>query len=272
MGHGVTSGRCRGGPAAEGSSRQRQGVSEHPPGVERVDDAVVPEPCGRVVGAALLLVLLADRLAERLLVLGRPLEPARLELVAVDRGEHRRRLLAAHDRDARVGPHPEEARRVGPPAHRVVAGAVRAADDDGELGHPRAGDGGDHLGAVLGDAAGLGLAADHEAGDVLQEHQGNAAGVAELDEVRALDRRLGEEHAVVGDDADRVAVDVGGAGDERLAVLLLELQEPAAVDEAGDDLAHVVEPARVGRDDGVEVGGVDRGRLGSATLPGSDAR
>ena len=38
----------------------------------------------------------------------------------------------------------------------------RAADDDGKLRHPGRRDGGDHLGAVLGDAARLRLAA-HEA-------------------------------------------------------------------------------------------------------------
>ena len=49
-----------------------------------------------------------------------------------------------------------------------------------------------------------------------------------------------EQHAVVGDDADRVPVEAGEAGDERLAVLALELVELAAVDEPRDDLAHVV--------------------------------
>ena len=42
------------------------------------------------------------------------------------------------------------------------------------FGTSRAGDRRDHLGAVLGDAAGLVLAPDHEARDVLQEHQRDA--------------------------------------------------------------------------------------------------
>ena len=46
------------------------------------------------------------------------------------------------------------------------------------------------------------LLADHEARDVLQEQQRDAALVAELDEVRALQRRFGEQDAVVRDDAD----------------------------------------------------------------------
>ena len=78
-----------------------------------------------------------------------------------------------------------------------------------------AGDGGHELGAVLGDAAGLVVAADHEAGDVLQEQQRDPAAVAQLDEVRALQRRLAEQDPVVGEDPDRVAVEVREAAHER---------------------------------------------------------
>ena len=41
--------------------------------------------------------------------------------------------------------------------------------------------------------------------------------IAQLDEVRRLERRLGEQHAVVGDDADEKAMQPGEAGDERRA-------------------------------------------------------
>ena len=125
-----------------------------------------------------------------------------------------------------------------------------------ELGHAGAGDGRHHLGAVLGDAAGLVFLADHEAGDVLQEHQGDAALGAELDEMRALQRRLREQDAVVGDDADGIAVEVGEAADQRGAVELLELVELAAVDEPRDHLAHVIGLAGVGGDDAVELPGI----------------
>ena len=84
------------------------------------------------------------------------------------------------------------------------------------LGTTRAGDRGDQLGAVAGDAAVLVLPADHEAGDVLQEHQRDAALVAQLDEVRALERGLAEQDAVVGDDPDLVAVDPGEPADQGL--------------------------------------------------------
>ena len=96
------------------------------------------------------------------------------------------------------------------------------------------------LGAVLGDPRALVLLADDEAGDVLQEEQRDAPQVAQLDEVRALERRLREEHAVVGDDADQEPVQAREAGHERRAVALLELVEPRAVHEPRDDLAHVV--------------------------------
>jgi hypothetical protein len=58
------------------------------------------------------------------------------------------------------------------------------------MGHPRARDGGDQLRAVLGNPAGLVVPADHEAGDVLQEDERDLPPVAELDEVRALERGL----------------------------------------------------------------------------------
>ena len=112
------------------------------------------------------------------------------------------------------------------------------------------------------------LAADHEPGDVLEEDERDPALAGELDEVGALERRLAEQDPVVGEDRDRVAVEVGEAGHERLAVERLELVEAAAVDEPGDDLADRDGPARVGRDRGVEVGGavvarrVDGRRLG----------
>ena len=92
-----------------------------------------------------------------------------------------------------------------------VAAAAAGIAYDGELRHLRARDRRDELGAVLGDAALLRVGADHEAADVLQEDERDAALRAELDEVRALEGGLGEEDAVVGEDADAVAVDAGEA-------------------------------------------------------------
>jgi hypothetical protein len=44
---------------------------------------------------------------------------------------------------------------------------------------------------------------------------GDLAVAAQLDEVRALLRRLAEQDAVVGDDADGHALDLGEAADQR---------------------------------------------------------
>ena len=107
------------------------------------------------------------------------------QLIALYCREHARRLLTAHHRDPRVGPHPEPARLVRAAAHAVVASAERAADHDGELGHDAVGHSMHQLGAVSCDSGAFVLPPDDEAGDVLQEHQRHAALVAELDEMRA---------------------------------------------------------------------------------------
>ena len=91
--------------------------------------------------------------------------------------------------------------------------------------------------------------------------------VAQLDEMRALERGFGEQHAVVGDDPDRVAVDAGEAGDQRRAVFGLELRELAAVDDPGDHLVHVVGHSRIDGNDVVELGLVGDRRRRSARRP-----
>ncbi len=140
------------------------------------------------------------------------------------------------------------------PAHAVIAGAIGAADDQRDLRHRGAGDGGDQLGAVLGDAARLVAASDHEAGDVLQEEERDLPLAAELDEMRPLQRRFGKQDAVVGQDADAYALDGGEAGHQRLAVERLELRKFRAVDQAGDQRAHVVLAAKVDRHDFFQLG------------------
>src|SRR3546814_4898932 len=76
----------------------------------------------------------------------------------------------------------------------------------------------DLLGAVLGDAAALVFLADHEAGDVLQEHDRRAGLIAQLDEMRALERGVVEQHAVVGEDANLVAPQMRVAADQGLEI------------------------------------------------------
>src|SRR5712675_789544 len=202
-------------------NRKRQGTARF---LGR-DHSVVPKPGGGVVGMPLALVLVEDGALELFLLRLAPGAALGLDPVAFHRGENRGRLLPSHDRDACVGPHPEEARAESAAAHAVVAGSEGAADDDGEFRHPAARDRGHHLGAVLGDAARLVFFPHHEAGDVLQEEKRDAALAGELDEVRALQRRFGKQDPVVRDDTDRVAPDARKPGHEGGAVVRLELDE-----------------------------------------------
>ena len=109
-----------------GGERQRQ----HARVSRRVDDAVVPQPRGGVVGVALRLVLLADRRLERLLLLGAP--RARPWPRCRRAGPWRARSPPARrpSREMRAFGHIHRKRgRVGAAAHAVVAGAEAAADD-----------------------------------------------------------------------------------------------------------------------------------------------
>ena len=231
---------------------QGQRQSQDAARVERIDDAIIPEPRGRVVRMPLTLELLADRRFQLLFLGGAQGAPAALQCLALDGRQHAGGLLAAHDRGARVRPLKQEARAVGAAAHRVIAGAEAAADDHGVLRHRRAGHGRHQLGAVLGNAARLRGLAHHEAGDVLQKHQRYAFAAAQFDEMRALQCALGKQDAVVGQNSHRRAVDVGKAADQGGAVQRLEFIEPRAIDQARDELAHVVGLARARRNDAVQ--------------------
>ena len=96
--------------------------------------------------------------------------------------------------------------------------------------------------------------------------------------MRALLRALREQDAVVGDDPDRHAVEAREAGDEGGAVARLELVEARAVDDPGDDLAHVVGLPRVPRDHAVDLlrvverllAGLERHRLGLDAIEAGD--
>src|SRR5215210_6459886 len=249
----------RGGGEAEGQDHSR---------VDGVYDAVVPEPRGRVVGVAFILVLFEDRGFEVFALLIGHLFVLAPQAFFLHGEEDVRGLLAAHHADAGVWPHPEEARRVGPAAHPVVAGPEGAADDHGKLWDAGVCHGHDQLGSVLRDTAGLVFFADHEARYVLQEEEWDATRAAKLYEVRALERTLGEENAVVGKDANGVAHDAREPAHQRLAVERLELVQPAAVYHPCDDLPHVVALPVVVGDDTVQFFRVVERLLGLIDGPG----
>src|SRR4051812_25363209 len=221
-------------------AREREGEGEHAAGVARVDDAVVPQMRGAVERGRFAVELVDDAL-EHLVDLGaRRLLALAQELLLGHGLHHAGGLLAAHHGGAVVGPGEDEARIVGAAAHAVVARAEAAADHDGDLRHRRVGHRLDHLGAVLDDAAALGLGADHVAGGVLQIDDRRALLAAQLDELRRLDRALGGDRAVVADERHRLALDLGPAADRLLIIEALELEEVRAVDQPRDHLAHIV--------------------------------
>ncbi len=116
--------------------RARQAQGQHAAGVGRVDDAVVPQPCRRHSRGAP-----ASRTARASGALKAASSSAAQEPPLASMPS---RLTVASTPAAcsppitemrRVGPHPQEARRIGAAAHAVVAGTEAAADDDGEFGH-----------------------------------------------------------------------------------------------------------------------------------------
>ncbi len=64
--------------------------------------------------------------------------------------------------------------------------------------------------------------------------------------MRALHRRFGKQDAVIGNDSDRVAEDVGEAAYQRGSIKRLEFVELACVHDAGNHLARVERFARIG--------------------------
>ena len=179
--------------------------------------------------------------------------PVARELIALHRRQHASRLLAAHHRDARVRPHPEQPRLVGAAAHPVVACAERSADDDGELRHDGVGHGVDHLGAVLRDAA-------------RSYWRPTMNPVMFCRKISGTPRRLQSSMKCVAFSADsenstplfammptRKPCSRAKPVTSVVAVALLELVEARAVHDARDHLAHFVGLPRVAVDDPVDL-------------------
>src|ERR1700735_3691300 len=148
--------------------RGREAEPQHHPRLGRVDHPGIPQPRAGKIGMALGFVLRPDRRLELLFLFGGPGLAGGLEIVAAPRRQYRGGLFASHHADPGIGPHPQEARLIGPPAHAVITGAETAADDDREFRHIGRRHCRHHLGAVLGDAAGLVFPPNHEAGDFFQ--------------------------------------------------------------------------------------------------------
>ena len=174
------------------------------------------------------------------LLFRRPCLPGPLQGVALDAGQNPRRLRPPHHCNAGIWPRPQKARIKGPARHAVIARPERPADQHGDLGHGRRGDRCHHLGAVPGDALVLVFAPDHEAGDVLQEHQRDLALRTQLHEMRGLLRAFGKQHAIVGHDPHIHAHHLRETRHDGLAEARLEFIEPTVINDARDDLADVI--------------------------------
>ena len=113
------------------------------------------------------------------------------------------------------------------------------------LRHGRLGVGVDELGAAADDAVPLLVGAGQEAGDVDEGQHRHVERVAGAHEPRGLLRRVdveraGELHRLVGDDADRAALDPAEAADDVRREQRLHLEELAVVDDVLDHGVHVV--------------------------------
>ena len=226
------------------ASRVRQRLGQPPARVAREDDLVDEALGGGGAGAQVLVRVLGRELVARggRVVGGGDVAPL----------DDRHGLLGAHD--AELGLRPRE-RVVGAQVagvHRDERAAERLAQHDRHLRHGGLGERVHELGAVTDHAELLLLGAGHEARRVDEHDERQPERVAGADEARALGRGLGVEHAaqvarLVGDHADRLAVHAREPADDVLRPLLAVLEQPAAVDQAADDVAHVVDAALVVR-------------------------
>ena len=138
-----------------------------------------------------------------------------------------------------------------------------------DLRHHAGADRGNHLCAGANDARPLRILAHHEAVDVVQKDQRDQILIAIHDEAGRLLRALGIDDAadlnafgagcrahgdglilvglLIGDNADGVAADARIAAQNGAAEVRLVFVELAAVDEARNHLAHVVDVACAGR-------------------------
>src|ERR1700691_113602 len=74
--------------------------------------------------------------------------------------------------------------------------------------------------------------------------------------MRSLQRAFRKQNAVIAENADRDALNMSEAGDERRTIQRLELIEFGAIDQTRDHLTHIVLPLELDRHDAVELAGV----------------
>jgi len=79
----------------------------------------------------------------------------------------------------------------------------------------------------------------HESSDVLEEEQRNFTLRAHLNEVSSLLSRFREEYSLVGDNTNRVSIEVSESSQQSGAVPLLKLMEPTSIEHSRQDSLHI---------------------------------
>ena len=181
-------------------------------------------------------VLLDQLVALRLLI---------LRLLDVAAEHDLDRSFGAHHRDLGRRPGEDLVRPEVLRAHRDVSPAICFAQHHRQLRHGRSRIGEQRLCAMPDNPAVFLLHARHEARHIHQRDHRNVECVAEPDVPRDLVRRVdvhrsAEHHRLVGQNADRVAVQVRESDHHVRSVAGLHLQEIGLVHQARDHLPHVV--------------------------------
>ena len=204
------------------------------------------------------------RVHQGVLVIPLQFQPQRVDVLAVTRrlGEllavdEAHRTGGAHHRDLRARPGDVDIAAHVLGSHHAVGTAVGLAGDDGDLGDGGLAVGVQQLCAAPDDAVVLLLGSRQEARNVHQHDDRDVEAVAGPNESRGLLRGVdvqaaGELGGLVSHDADRPAVDAAEADDDVLRVTRLNFQELVVIENAGDDLMHVVRLVRRVGDQGVQ--------------------
>src|SRR6478735_632308 len=232
---------------------QAQGGHDLSAGVGRGDDGVDVAAFGGDVrvdeGVLVLLLQLQAQGVDVVAVLG-GLE----EAFAVDEPDG---AGGAHDGDLGGGPGEVDVGAHVLGAHHVVGAAVGLAGDDGDLPDGGLTVGVEQFRAAADDAVVFLVGAGQEAGDVDEGDDGDVERVAGAHEAGGFFggvdvEAAGEDGGLVGDDPDATAVDAAEADDDVAGAFGLDLEEFVVVEDAADDLVHVVGLVRRVRDEGVE--------------------
>lgn len=214
--------------------------AQHITGVARVNDPIVQQDRRRPIALAVSLHAIPEPIDAGINVFRLQFDPLGLCTVGLDGSHHAGQLVGTHDAASANGPGEEESRLIGAAAHGIVSCAVGSAQDDRNVRHGRAADGGHELRALLDDARVLGLGADHESGHVVQEDDGRALLVTQADKVGALGRFVGVDHGrLIRNDGRRHAHDARECRDQVTAVFGFEEQEARVVYDPEQDFSHV---------------------------------